>query len=169
MPSDKQLSLRKNIRRLTKRIGQALKAHDHNEVSNLRRQRGDFIKTLIEEFDEYFILQDSKSCFVTLEEAKDHYENPKNRQSVATARVVSEMYQGREFLRKRHKKFSDMSLEELRDKVLEEISGQMNRMEKLMNKMLTDIGKPAIDFIEADKSKQDDDSFLDGFDMSSLD
>jgi len=169
MPSDKQLNLRKNIRRLTKRIGQALKEHDHNEASNLRSQRGDFIKTLIEEFDEYFLLKNNKSCFVTLEEAKDYYDNAENRQKVATAGAVSEMYQGREFLRKRLKEFSDMSKQELKDKVLGEILGQMKRMEKLMNKMLTDIGKPAIDFAEADKSKENNDDFLSGFDMSSLD
>ena len=153
---------------MTKLIGQALKAHDHNEVSNLRIQRGGFITNLIEEFDEYFILKNNKSCFVSLEEAKDHYENLKNRQSVAAARAVSEMYQGREFLRKRLKEFSDMTKQELKDKVLEEISEQMKRMEKLMNKMLTDIGKPVINFAEADKNKQSSDDFLNGFDMSSL-
>lgn len=169
MPSDRESNLKKNIRRLTKRIGLALKTHDHNEVSNLRQQRGDFIKALIEEFDEYFILQDNKSCFVTLTEAKEHYENPENRKAVATARAVSEMYQGREFLRKRLKEFTDMTEQELRDKVIGEISGQVTRMEELMNKMLGDINKPLIDFVEVDKSKEDDDDFLSGFDMSSLD
>lgn len=166
MSEDKQKHYRIQVRRLTKQIGQALKTHDHNEVSNLRTQRGVFINALIEEFDQYFILKDGKSHFVTLEDATEYDEDPQNRQSVAVARAVSEMYQGREFCRKRCGEFDAMTGEELKKVVTSEINGQIARMEKTMNELLKGIGKPPIDFKEADASKDVD--FLDGIDMSSL-
>jgi hypothetical protein len=166
VPNDRQKQLRNNIRRHTKRIGQALKAYDHNEVSNLRTQRGAFIKTLIEEFNEYFIIQNGKSRFVSLEEATTHYEDPENKKSLAVAQAVSEMYQGREFLRDRYKTLHDLTPEDAQEKVLREVSEQMERMEKMMNALLADVGRPTIDFNDADASKDTD--FLDGIDMSSL-
>jgi hypothetical protein len=166
MSEDKQKHYRIQIRRLTKQIGLALKTHDHNEVSNLRDQRGMFIKALIEEFDQYFILKDGRSHFVTLAEAKEHYQDPENRQAIAVARAVSDMYQGREYCRKRCGEFEAMEAEELKKIVLSELQNQIARMEQTMNELLKDIGKAPIDFKEADASRDVD--FLDGIDLSSL-
>jgi len=164
---DRQKELRKNIRHYTKQIGLALKAYDHKDVSNLRLQRGKFMKALAEEFDEYFFVnKEGKSCFGTLEEAQEHYQDPDNRKKVAVAGAVSEVYQGREYLRQRYKTLNDMTPEKAQESVLGEISEQMKRMEKIINELLEDVGKPPIDFDEADASKDDD--FLDGIDMSSL-
>jgi len=166
MSEERNIDLKKKIRTLTKKIGQAIKENDHNEASNLRAQRCQFIETLVEEFDEYFILKDNKSTFVTLEEAKEHYENPDERKKVATAGVVSEMYQGREFLRKRYSNFNALTPENLKIKVLNEINEQINRLEKAINGLLKEVGKKHIDFTQADNDRTDD--FLDGIDMSSL-
>ena len=166
MPQSRKEELRKRVRHFTKRIGQALKVNDHNEVSNLREQRGVFVTALIEEFDEYFFLKNNKSCFGSLDEAKEHYEDPDNRKSVAAAKAISEMYQGREFLRKRCKAFDSMSGEELKIQVIDEIKEQMIRMENMINQLLDEVGKAPIDFVQADEDKQDD--FLDGIDLDSL-
>ena len=168
MSSDRQKQLKKNIRRCTKRIGEALKTHDHNEASNLRQQRATFIQSLIDEFEEYFILRDSKSCFVTLDEATAHYKEPENRKNVASARAVSEIYQGRQFLRERYKMFSAMDDAKVKATILDDIDGQIKKMERVINELLEGVEKPTINFDDVDSKKDDDDGFLDGIDMSSL-
>ncbi len=166
MPDKRQKDLRKNIRSLTKQIGQALKVHDHSEADNLRYRRIIFIRALVEEYNEYFIIKKGKSRFVDYEEANQHSKKPENRKSIASARIISEMFQGREFLRARYKEFADMTPEKVQKTVMTEIKEQMNRMETVMNELLTDVGRSTIDFEEADSIKNGD--FLDGIDMSSL-
>jgi len=167
MSDDRQTSLQKSIRRLTKKIGQALSANDHNEAKNLRSQRGGFIKQLAEEFDEYFYIgENGKSTFSGFEEAKEYYEDPENKKRMAISDALTELFQGREYLRNRTIDLSGKTEAEVKKQIMQEMTDQMGRMEASLNELRKEVGKPPLDFGEIDANKDNDD--LKGIDFSSL-
>ena len=163
----REQSLKKNIRRLTKEIGVARKSHDYNQVTNARAQRAAFIKQLMEEYQVFFWIEGGKSIFGTQEEAETHYSNPEEKKKVAVARAVAELFQGRDYLKKRMKGFEEMAPDKLKEEVLKEIGDQTKRVEGNIHELQEAVGETKMDFVEVDKVKDGDD-FLDGIDMSSL-
>jgi len=167
MSNDREVTLQKSIRRLTKRIGEALRQNDHNEAKNLRQQRGGFIKQLVEEFDLYYYIDaDGKSAFGSLVEAQEHYDDPETKKRIAITEALTELFQGREYLRNRKTDLSAKTDADVKTQVLTEITDQMGRMEASLNELRKEVGKAPLDFGEIDASKDTDD--LDGIDLSSL-
>ena len=167
MSDDREKLLQKSVRRLTKKIGQALQANDHNEAKNLRQQRGGFIKQLVEEFDSYYYVDEhGKSQFGSLEEAKEHYGDPETKKRMAITSALTDLFQGREYLRNRRINFTTKTDVEVKTQVMQEMTDQMGRMEESLNELRKEIGKPPLDFAEVDANKDNND--LDGIDLSSL-
>lgn len=167
MSDDRQETLRKSIKRLTKKIGQALKTNDHNEAKNLRTQRGGFIKQLAEEFDEYFYIgEDGKSTFSDLADAQEHYSDPETKKRMAITEALTEIFQGRKYLCGRKADFNSKTDAEVKAQVLKETTDQIGRMEGTLNELRKEIGKDPLDFDAVDASNDSDD--LEGIDLSSL-
>ena len=168
MSDDREKFLKKQVKRYTKRLGAALKANEHKEADNLRQQRGEFVASLVEEFDTYFIIVDGKSDFVSLEEAREHYNDPANKRKVGVANAISGWYQNRQYLRTQVKKYTEMDAEKLKRMVLGDIKKRMASLAKNINKLRAEGGEAPIDFEVADSKQDEDSSFLDGIDMDSL-
>jgi len=166
MSDKRNKHLKTQIKRLTKLIGQATRSHDHNEASNLRQQRGAFCKALITEFDEYWILANGKSDFVSLEEAQAFYSDPKNVQRIGMHDALTEMSVERDMYIARQKKLENMSPEDVKKLMYSELQKAISQMEKNINMLRKELGQTAINFEQLDTIKNTDD--LDGIDMSSL-
>jgi len=166
---ERQEFLRKQVRRLTKSLGQALRNNDHKDADNIRQQRAEFASQLADECDEYFTIDENgRSHFVSIEEAKEHYSNPETKRRVGIANTISEMFQGRDHVRSQMTKFEGMSADRVKEHVLGELENQISRMEKIMNALRKEVGKDPIDFKAEDDKKDENSSFLDGIDFDSL-
>lgn len=168
MPDDREKELKKRIRTLTKRIGEAGRSGDHNEVENLRQQRSNFIGQLIDEFDLYYWIVDGKSKFGTQEEVNEHYEEPENRKKLAIAGALTDLFQGRAILKRRFDQFGKLDAEEAKQLVLSEIADQLLRVEKTIHDFEEESDKEKTDFNQLDENQDDGDDFLDGIDLTSL-
>jgi hypothetical protein len=168
MSEERKNQLKKRIRQLTKEIGQAKTAHERMELSNLRKQRDGFLTQLADEFDTYFWVVDGQSHFGSKEEMFVHYQDPNERKKVRGAGIVSDLFAGRNLVKERKEKFEKMSDEEIRELVLQELDGEVSRLEKAINDIQTEINEPPVDFEQVDKNRQSTKNHLDGIDLSSL-
>ncbi len=164
-PDEKVEYLQKMCRSLTKQVGEALEADDHNEAAHLRERRSKFSQQLIDEFDIYFYVADGKSTFGGIEDAQEHYQKPENRRAVAHAEALTEMFQGRELLKTRLERYEAMTADELKAATIKDLTDNLQRVEDGINDLRERNGKPALDFDKVDTKK---DGFLDGIDLDSL-
>ena len=161
----REQELKKNIRRLTKRIGNAKKSHDHGEVDKLRAQRGGFIKSLAEEFDTFYIIRDGKSDFVSQEEAVEFYEDPEEQKKVAAADAETDLFKGRRKIISRRKLLAEKSDEDVKKQVLDELDKEEKRLEGFINEIRKQVDLEEIDFSTIE---DDDDDWAEGIDLDSV-
>ena len=160
--------IRRNIRRLTKLIGEAKRASDFNEVENLRNQRGNWQRQLVEEFEEMFVVKNGKTEFLPIEEAVEFYQNEDNKKRIAASNALNQLLQAREQLKKRHQAISDDPPETVKKKILNEVVDELGRVESIIQDLNKQAGNDKIDFDAIDKNREEKDDLLDGIDMSSL-
>lgn len=165
---ERERELKSAIRRLTKRIGEARKASDFNEVENLRKQRGSFAKQLMEEYDQGFRIIDGKTEFLPLDEALEYYQQADVRKKVGVANATNDLLQARERLQKRLMRIEEMTAEEVKEATLKDIEREISKVEGIIEDINEQVGNPPVDFDKIDKQKLTDDDLLDGIDMSSL-
>jgi hypothetical protein len=165
---DREKELKKAIRRLTKRIGEARKASDFNEVENLRLQRGSFVKQLIDEFEQGFRVVNGKTEFLPLEDAIEHFRDPKVRRKVGVANATNDLLQARVQLQKRLQRLDEMDADKVKEELLGQVEREITKVERVIADINEQVGNEPIDFDEIDKKRLGDDDYLDGIDMSSL-
>lgn len=165
MNEERKKELRRNIRRLTKLIGEAKKANDFNEIDNIRRQRGDCVKQLVEEFDEAFIIENGKTIFLPIEEAVEHHERPDVQKKVVLANAVNDVCQQRKSVKARYDQLSAMASDELKAFILKETIAHLKNIESMIDSIKKELGETPINWNEIDKK---DDDFMKGIDTSSL-
>jgi len=168
MPKNSKEDIQKQIRRLTKKIGIAKNNHDYNEIANLRIQRDQFLKQLIEEYQLAYIIVDGKTKFVSLEEAEQHYENPEVRKQIALTDAINQVCQEREKIISKLNTFKDMAPEQVKETCVKGLSIELDNIENFANGLAKEIGKKPFDWKEIDKKKKEGYNFLEGIDISSL-
>lgn len=168
MSDERKKELRRSIRRLTAKIGEAKKANDFNEIENLRIQRSKFFKQLVEEFGEGMIVENGKTVFKSIEEIHVHYEDPAQRQKVMYADAATAICQQRRHMKMRETKMMGLSGEEVKKWMLDEVASALKELETMANKVKAQIGEPPIDWAQVDAKQKADDDFLSGIDTSSL-
>jgi hypothetical protein len=163
--SQREKDLKKAIRRATKNIGIATRAHDFNEVENLRKLRGTFAKQLMEEFEQGYYIDEGKTKFLPLDELEEHYQDKDVRKAVGVASATNDLFQARDHVRRRIKHVTGLNAEDVKTQVLLELDEEMGKIEKIINDINED---KTFDFDEIDKKRKANDDLLDGFDMSTL-
>lgn len=169
MSVNKERQLKQNIRRLTKSIGEARTAHQRDEVSNFRAQRESFARQLAEEYEQYYVIRDGRTKFVSQQEAYEHYQEPENRKRIRGAGAVQQLFGQRQWFYKTLQEYAAMTDAELREKVELTLCTEMEQREKFIHEIQKEIGEEPIDFTVVDTRADESAELLQGIDFSSLD
>ncbi|MCI0563246.1 MAG: hypothetical protein MN733_32615 [Nitrososphaera sp.] len=167
-PADKKETLHNNIRRLTKEIGKAKKSSQIGEIDNLRAQREAFARQLAEEFDEYYVLKEGKTDFVSLEDAHEHYKDPAVRKKIAGNNAVQQLVERRQFFFNKLHEMKGMTDAEVRTFITEGFTKEMANTEAQIHAIQKEIGENLFNFTAVDAKNNEVNKLLDGIDISSL-